>query len=312
MNIDGLDSMVTQRKADVFGTLNALNVNEHTEQKNVGGKDLTYLSWVWAWAEIKKRYPDAHYDIIRDARGLPYVYDPITGFMVFTTVTIEGITHMMWLAVMDGANNAMKAEPYSYKVKNPKFRYAKKQPDGRYLDSYGNEQQEFLIKNVDAATMTDINKTIMRCLVKNLAMFGLGLYIYAGEDLPEVEQEEQKQAQQTQSANVRPQNAAQQASVTKADVMPAPQPQAAKPAENAAAKIAKGPEPGAYETPGGYIRRRIAEITPFMMDGFNFVNARKSLIASGAIADIPSAVMTMDQAKDLIAAIEKNFRKPED
>lgn len=34
---------------------------------------------------------------------------------------------------------------------------------------------------------TEINKTIMRCLTKNLAMFGLGLYIYAGEDLPEVD-----------------------------------------------------------------------------------------------------------------------------
>ena len=31
----------------------------------------------------------------------------------------------------------------------------------------------------------DVNKAIMRCLVKNLAMFGLGLYVYAGEDLPE-------------------------------------------------------------------------------------------------------------------------------
>ena len=304
MNIDGLDSMVTQSRADVFGTLNALNVNEHTEQKNVGGKDLTYLSWVWAWAEIKKRYPDAHYDIIRDGRGLPYVYDPVTGFMVFTTVTIEGITHMMWLAVMDGANNAMKAEPYSYRVKNPKFRFAKKQPDGRYLDSYGNEQQEFIIKNVDAATMTDINKTIMRCLVKNLAMFGLGLYIYAGEDLPEVEQEEQKQAQQAQGANVRPQNSAQHASVTKADKIPAPQPQAAKPAVN-------GPEPMPGETPGAYIKRRLVEIGPEMMDGFNFVNARASLIAGGVVEDVPSAVITMDQAKNLMDAIEKNYRKEE-
>ena len=304
MNIDGLDSMVTQSRADVFGTLNALNVNEHTEQKSVGGKDLTYLSWVWAWAEVKKRYPDAHYDIIRDARGLPYVYDPVTGFMVFTTVTIEGITHMMWLAVMDGANNAMKAEPYSYKVKNPSFKYAKKQPDGRYLDMYGNEQQEFLIKNVDAATMTDINKTIMRCLVKNLAMFGLGLYIYAGEDLPEVEQEEQKQAQQTQSANVRPQNAAQHASVAKVDAVPAPTQRAVN---QAVEQVANVPE-----TPGAYIKRRIKEITPDMIDGFNFVNARKSLIAGGAIEDVPSAVMTMEQAKDLIDAIEKNFRKPED
>ena len=40
-------------------------------------------------------------------------------------------------------------------------------------------------KSVDAYTMFDINKTIMRCLTKNLAMFGLGIYIYAGEDLPE-------------------------------------------------------------------------------------------------------------------------------
>lgn len=39
--------------------------------------------------------------------------------------------------------------------------------------------------------MTEVNKTIMRCLTKNLAMFGLGLYIYAGEDLPEGEEQEQ-------------------------------------------------------------------------------------------------------------------------
>jgi hypothetical protein len=66
----------------------------------------------------------------------------------------------MWLPVMDGANKAMKAEAYTYTTK------------------YGE-------KDVEPASMFDINKTIMRCLVKNLAMFGLGLYIYAGEDLPE-------------------------------------------------------------------------------------------------------------------------------
>ena len=98
------------------------------------------------------------------------MYDENTGYMVFTTVTIDGITHMMWLPVMDGANKAMKNQPYTYATK------------------YNGE------KTVDAATMFDINKTIMRCLVKNLAMFGLGLYIYAGEDLPEAEVEEQKTA----------------------------------------------------------------------------------------------------------------------
>lgn len=153
--------------AKVFDELNAINVNDKTEKKKSGGTELTYLSWTWAWAEVKKRYPEAHYEIVMHG-GLPYVYDENTGYMVFTNVTIEGITHTMWLPVMDGANKAMKNQPYTYSTK------------------YNGE------KTVDAATMFDVNKTIMRCLVKNLAMFGLGLYIYAGEDLPEVEVEEQK------------------------------------------------------------------------------------------------------------------------
>lgn len=144
--------------SSVFEKLNNANVNGHTEEKN----GLTYLSWAWAWAEVKKAYPDANYTIEK-FNGLPYVYDENTGYMVYTTVTIEGITHEMWLPVMDGANKAMKAKPYTYK------------------DRYGKE------KTVAAATMFDVNKAVMRCLVKNLAMFGLGLYIYAGEDLPEAE-----------------------------------------------------------------------------------------------------------------------------
>ena len=155
----------------VFEELNAINVNDKTEKKKSGSTELTYLSWTWAWAEVKKRYPDAHYEIMMHD-GLPYVYDENTGYMVFTTVTIEGISHMMWLPVMDGANKAMKSKPYTYSTK------------------YNGE------KTVEAATMFDVNKTIMRCLVKNLAMFGLGLYIYAGEDLPGVEAEEQKTAQE--------------------------------------------------------------------------------------------------------------------
>lgn len=155
----------------VFEELNAINVNDKTEKKKSGSTELTYLSWTWAWAEVKKRYPDAHYEIMMHD-GLPYVYDENTGYMVFTTVTIDGISHMMWLPVMDGANKAMKNKPYTYSTK------------------YNGE------KTVEAATMFDVNKTIMRCLVKNLAMFGLGLYIYAGEDLPEAEVEEQKTAQE--------------------------------------------------------------------------------------------------------------------
>ena len=140
----------------VFEKLFSVDVNEHKERKN--GFD--YLSWAYAWAEVKKRFPEAVYEIVKQDNGLPYIYDPAAGDMVFTKVTIEGITHEMWLPVMDGANQAMKAEAYEYNTRSGK-------------------------KRVEPATMTDINKAIMRCLVKNLAMFGLGLYIYAGEDLPE-------------------------------------------------------------------------------------------------------------------------------
>ena len=110
--------------------------------------NLTYISWAWAWIEFKKIYPEATYEIKKfGENNLPYVYDDKTGYMVFTEVITEKETLEMWLPVMDFRNKAM----------------------------------------IDNATMFDINKTIMRCLTKNLAMFGLGLYIYAGEDLPEVD-----------------------------------------------------------------------------------------------------------------------------
>lgn len=146
----------------VFDTLYSANVNEHTKKvESDYGKPLTYLSWCWAWAEVKKHYPDANYEIEK-FNGLPYVFDELTGYMVYTKVTIEGITHEMWLPVMDSKNKAMKATPYTYETKKGE-------------------------RTVEAATMFDINTAIMRCLTKNLAMFGLGLYIYAGEDIPESE-----------------------------------------------------------------------------------------------------------------------------
>jgi len=150
---------MAELKKSAFDILNAIDVNEHTEVKDTGSTKLKYLSWAWAWSEVKKKFPDAIYEIIK-FNGIPYVYDPLTGYMVYTTVTIQGITHEMWLPVMDGQNRAMKAEPYQVQTK-------------------------YKTLTVPAATMFDINKTIMRCLTKNLAMFGLGLYIYAGEDLPE-------------------------------------------------------------------------------------------------------------------------------
>lgn len=146
----------------VFETLFEINVNDHIEKK----KDLTYLSWPYAWAEVKKKYPNATYKIhLFGEKQLPYVFDENVGYMVFTDVTINDLTHTMWLPVMDSANKTMKSTSYTYNTKLKKD------------------------IPVEAATMFDVNKTIMRCLVKNLAMFGLGLYIYSGEDLPEIETE---------------------------------------------------------------------------------------------------------------------------
>ena len=147
---------------DVFNILSTVNVNEHVEKKNTGRVTLSYLSWSWAWKEVKSRYPDATYEIVKFENGLPYTYDENTGYMVYTKVTIQGITHEMWLPVMDSHNEAMLSKPREVKTK---------------YNSY----------TVEKCTMFDVNKTIMRCLTKNLAMFGLGLYIYSGEDLPEDE-----------------------------------------------------------------------------------------------------------------------------
>lgn len=160
--------------SEVFNTLFSKNVNEHTEKKN----GLTYLSWAWAWAEVMKDYPDANYEI-KMFDGRPYLNDENLGYIVMTSMTIEGITRTMWLPVMDGANKAMKNKPYAYQVK----KYVNNRWTGEYTD-----------KTVEAATMFDINTAIMRCLVKNIAMFGLGLYIYAGEDLPQ-----DKDASETQN-----------------------------------------------------------------------------------------------------------------
>ena len=97
---------------DVIKNFLTKNVNDMTEKKN----GFTYLSWALAWEEVIKIYPNATYKIIKNENGLPYFADD-TGAICFTEVTIEGITHEMWLPVMDGANKAMKKESYTYKTK---------------------------------------------------------------------------------------------------------------------------------------------------------------------------------------------------
>lgn len=139
-----------------FIELYSLNVNEYVEKK----QGLSYLTWSYAWAEFKKIYPDAIYEVKKDECGRCYFGDENIGYMVYTSVTAGGLTYEMWLPVMDNSNKSMKLNAYTYQTRSGD-------------------------KSVEAISMFDINKAVMRCLVKNLAMFGLGLYIYAGEDLPE-------------------------------------------------------------------------------------------------------------------------------
>ena len=133
-----------------FNDLYAVNVNGHTEKKN----GLTYLSWAWAWGEIKKKHPDATYTVYENAEGWNYHTDGRTCW-VKTGVTVNGIEHIEYLPVMDYKNKSISTE------------------------------------NV---TSFDVNKAIQRSLTKACARHGLGLYIYAGEDLPEEEAAEKQDA----------------------------------------------------------------------------------------------------------------------
>ena len=127
-----------------FQTLNGINVNDKTEQKN----GLTYLSWAWAWGEVKKLFPDATYTIYENSNGWNYHTDGRTAW-VKTGVTVNGIEHIEMLPVMDFKNRSIPLEQI---------------------------------------TSFDVNKAIQRSLTKAVARHGLGLYIYAGEDLPEGEE----------------------------------------------------------------------------------------------------------------------------
>ena len=146
-----------------FNKLYSLNVNDKCEDRN----GLTYLQWSKAWGEFLKVYPTATYKLhINPETHLPLFLDPKLGGMVFTEVTAGGITHSMWLPVLDSANKPMKDEPYTYQV-------------------WDKVNKKYIERRVEAIDSFSLNRVCWRALVKNLAMFGLGLYIYAGEDMPE-------------------------------------------------------------------------------------------------------------------------------
>ncbi len=108
---------------------------------------LTYLSWAWAWQTVKENYPTATYTIYENEGGMFYHSDGKSAW-VKTGVTIDGIEHIEYLPVMDFRNASIQ---------------------------------------IDKINSTDVNKSIQRSLTKAIARHGLGLYVYAGEDLPQNE-----------------------------------------------------------------------------------------------------------------------------
>lgn len=114
--------------------------------------NLTYLSWVYAWGKVKELFPDATYKVYENANGMFYHTDGKTCW-VKCSVTINSQEHIEYLPVMDMRNQSI---PY------------------------------------DKVTSTEVNKAIQRCITKACARHGLGIYIYAGEDMP-IETEEVKQ-----------------------------------------------------------------------------------------------------------------------
>ena len=144
-----------------FKTLNGINVEEHIEKK--GG--LRYLSWAWAWGEVKKVFPNATYKIYENTLPSGYVVNYFTDgktAYVKTGVIINDLEHIEELPVMDYNNKSIPLEKM---------------------------------------TSFDVNKAIQRSLTKACARHGLGLYVYAGEDLPEDEQNEQSENTTKSSAN---------------------------------------------------------------------------------------------------------------
>lgn len=109
---------------------------------------LTYLPWAYAWGEVKKVDDKAIYTVYENANGWNYHTDGRTCW-VKCGVTVGGHEHIEYLAVMDYKNKAIP---------------------------------------LDAVTSCDVVKSIQRALTKACARHGIGLYIYAGEDLPEGEE----------------------------------------------------------------------------------------------------------------------------
>ena len=149
--------MSNPKAGEIWKTLSAIDVSKHTEKRKQGNIELSYLSWANAWAYAMAHYPELtvkwHGMTDKDnvTRDITTYEDGSCS--VCCSITIGDIKREMWLPVMDYRNNAITGSPG---------------PDGRPMGP-------------DARAISDAKQ---RCLVKCLAAFGLGHYLYSGEDVP--------------------------------------------------------------------------------------------------------------------------------
>ena len=228
----------------VFSILNAINVNEHVEKKGTGYRALSYLSWAWAWAEVKKAYPLSYYTIYETPSGCLYHTDGRTCWVKTGVTIVDGEwsqEHIEYLPVMDNKNVSIP---------------------------------------LSDVTSFDVNKAIQRSLTKACARHGLGLYIYAGEDLPEAETEEKPQATRVTPAEIKKNTPPTPVQVQKTETIYSP-----------AAEIAA-------------IKQR------YGVDNAGFARMRATLIEAGVVEDKPSETMTEADWKQLFAAFYANYGDP--
>ena len=135
--------------SNIWATLSAIDCKEHVEKKG----QFSYLAWTWAWAMVKENYPYATYELIED---IVYPND---------TMEVRVKVSISEQVAVDSSGHSLVFNTLSHTMWLPVL--------------------DFKNKAIQNPNAFDINSARMRCLVKCLAMFGLGHYIYAGESAPQ-------------------------------------------------------------------------------------------------------------------------------
>ena len=140
---------------EVWKTLKAVDVSKHTEEK----MNLTYLSWSRAWTLLMDNYPQAQYEFVNFSNSTD-----LTGSLPYRLLP-DGTTEVVTRITIDNLSREMRLPIMDYK-NNP-------------------------VVNPHARQVSDNS---MRCLVKNMAMFGLGISVFtcmADDTLPDQEKDKQ-------------------------------------------------------------------------------------------------------------------------